>query len=55
MFVKPPEQSNVLNLPIMIIVQGLDETRDYLRVSIRSGGSGDIARNYLNLINLYMG
>jgi len=38
----------------MIIISAVEESNDYLRVSIRCGGSGDIARNYLNLINLYL-
>ncbi|KAM3140321.1 hypothetical protein pb186bvf_007481 [Paramecium bursaria] len=55
MVIKPAEQPNVINLPVMVIIQSVDDTIEYLRVSIRAGGSGDICRNILNLINLYMG
>lgn len=52
---KPPEQASVLNFPVMVEMQAFEQhTKEVLRVSIRCGGNGDIARNILSLITLYI-
>lgn len=53
--IKPQEQNNILNLPIMVVISSLDQTTEFLRVGIRCGGNGEIAKNYLKLIMLYLG
>ncbi|CAD8166956.1 unnamed protein product [Paramecium octaurelia] len=55
LMIKPPEQNNILNLPIMVIISSLDQTNEFLRVGIRCGGNGEIAKNYMKLIMLYLG
>lgn len=34
----------------MIIVSSVEQGNEFLRVGIRCGGNGEIARNYLKLI-----
>ncbi|CAD8174790.1 unnamed protein product [Paramecium octaurelia] len=55
LMIKPPEQNNILNLPIMVVISSLDQTTEFLRVGIRCGGNGEIAKNYLKLIMLFFG
>ncbi|CAK81492.1 unnamed protein product (macronuclear) [Paramecium tetraurelia] len=55
LIIKPPEQNNILNLPIKVVISSLDQSTEFLRMGIRCGGNGEIAKNYLKLIMLYLG